>query len=334
MICCYHDNILESSKAFDKGHFLKSEEPVNVGENKKRRLNRALQRFAAMLIEEALDLSGLPKARLAEALGITDDQVIRYTRLPGIKSSRAPQAAAVQQLENRVAKLLKRTAHTVVVQNNSKFSNSNTYFSDSVKGRPGDDLNLRQFDMGSFQLGYEGDWPTYRQLKTFRAWKTGSVDVKSLVKRHASYEEWPEMLRFYAWQWGILWERGVPWLSRENFGIDTNTKLEIFLPVMTERAKLDRRAIAVVSGFSQGRKLIDAWERALMSGISEGHVDECLVLIRTLANSIESLVETHSVAQVRQMLAVATYDPSLAFESKFFVEPGDEYFEKLDVPFN
>ena len=275
---------------------------MNVGENKKRRLNRALQRFAAMLIEEAMDLSGLPKSKIAEAMGLSDDQVNRYTRLPGMKNSRAPQAAAVQQLENRVAKLLKRTAHTVVVHNNSKLDSSNAYFSDSVEGRPGDDLNLRQFDMGSFQLGYEGDWPTYRQLKTFRAWTTGSVDVKSLVKKHASYEEWPEMLRFYAWQWGILWERGVPWLSRENFGIDTNAKLEIFLPAMTERAKLDRRAIAVVSGFSQGRKLINAWRIALNSGISDVIVDECLVLIRNLANSIESSVETHGVAQVRQML--------------------------------
>ena len=302
MICCYHDNILELSKAFDKGHFLKSEGHVNVGENKKRRLNRALQRFAAMLIEEAMDLTGLPKSKVAEAMGLSDDQVNRYTRLPGMKNSRAPQAAAVQQLENRVAKLLKRTAHTVVVQNNSKVGSSNAYFSDSVEGRPGDDLNLRQFDMGSFQLSYEGDWPTYRQLKTFRAWRTGSVDMKSLVTRRASYEEWPEMLRFYAWQWGILWERGVPWLSRENFGIDTNAKLETFLPAMTERAKLDRRAIAVVSGFSQGRKLINAWRIALNSGISDVIVDECLVLIRNLANSIESSVETHGVAQVRQML--------------------------------
>jgi hypothetical protein len=79
-----------------------------------------------------LDLSGLPKARLAEALGITDDQVIRYTRLTGIKSSRAPQTAAVQQLENRVAKLLKRTADTVIVQNNSKLKGENTYFTETI----------------------------------------------------------------------------------------------------------------------------------------------------------------------------------------------------------
>lgn len=180
---------------------------MNVGENKKRRLNRALQRFAAMLIEEASDLSGLPKSKLAEAMGLSDDQVKRYIRLPGMKNSRAPQAAAVQQLENRVAKLLKRSAHTVVVENNTKLGGSDAYFSEGVEGRPGDDLNLREFDLGSFQLGYEGDWPTYRRLKTHQAWATGSVKVKSLIKNRVAFERWPEMLRSYAWQGYLMGAR-------------------------------------------------------------------------------------------------------------------------------
>jgi len=301
MICCYHDNILESSKAFDKGHFLKSEARVNVGENKKRRLNRALQRFAAMLIEEALDISGLPKAKLAEALGITDDQVIRYTRLPGIKSSRAPQAAAVQQLENRVAKLLKRTAHTVIVQNNSKLKGENTYFTETIEGRPGDDLNLRDFDLGSYQLDYEGDWPTYRRLKNFKIWNSRSESIQSLIKRRATYDEWPEMLRLYAWQWGILWERGVPWLKREAFGVKYDAKIESFLPEMTENAMCGRRAFAVVGGFTIGRKMLDDFEQAMLKG-DDDLIDHAVTLIATTSEAIENMVQLVGIENVRAMV--------------------------------
>lgn len=301
---------------------------MNVGENKKRRLNRALQRFAAMLIEEASDLSGLPKSKLAEAMGLSDDQVRRYTRLPGMKNSRAPQAAAVQQLENRVAKLLKRSAHTVVVENNTKLGGSEAYFSESVEGRPGDDLNLREFDLGSFQLGYEGDWPTYRRLKTHRAWATGSVDVKSLVKNRAAFERWPEMLRSYAWQWGILWERGVPWLSREAFGVAADATLETFLPELTARAKQDRRAVAVVGGFSHGQQLIAAWEQALTSGEDE-RADECLALIRTAAIGIESLVATYGISQARAMVDSSTQAGPSTGQAATLDEPSDQYLRSV-----
>jgi hypothetical protein len=282
---------------------------VNVGENKKRRLNRALQRFAAMLIEEATDLSGLPKSKLAEAMGISDDQVRRYTRLPGMKNSRAPQAAAVQQLENRVAKLLKRTPHTVVVENLSHSTNRCSYYFERIVGRPGDDLNLRPFDLGSFQLGYEGDWPTYRRLKTHRPWPHRSTDVKSLVTRRAGFEEWPELLREYAWQWGVLWDKGLPWLSREAFGFAEADELDAFLPSLTKRAKEDRKAIAVVSEFSHGQRLIDAWQEALLSSRSLD-AEACFALIRNSAISLQFLVERHGVSYARELVDQVSVAPA------------------------
>lgn len=304
---------------------------MNVGENKKRRLNRALQRFAAMLIEEATDLSGLPKSKLAEAMGISDDQVRRYARLPGRKNSRAPQAAAVQQLENRVAKLLKRSAHTIVVENQSNLSGPNNYFSERVEGRPGDDLNLRQFDLGDFQLGYEGDWPTYRRLKV-RATLTHQPEVvKALVKRRAPFEAWPEVLRAYAWQWGILWDHGLPWLSRESFGFAADVELEIVLQVLAERAKQDRRAIAVVSGFSHGQKLIDAWQQALLSADDE-HADACLSLVRTAANGLEILVERHGIAQAREILGQASESSTRVPTAAHLTQrPSNPAMERLSI---
>ncbi|MDY7579290.1 hypothetical protein RGU70_13285 [Herbaspirillum sp. RTI4] len=157
-----------------------------------------------MLIEESRDITGLTFAQLDEKLDLPDGQSYRYSLYPIENKTRAPQANQIQELEYRVAKLLKRAAHIVVVENNGKIANESEDFSqqDIVEGKPGDGLNLRQLDGIELQLGYDGDWPTYRRLKSDGVlFYGGGVSIRDLVKRGV-HSEWPEMLRLYAWQWG------------------------------------------------------------------------------------------------------------------------------------
>lgn len=137
---------------------------ANVGPNKGRRLRAALSRFAAMLISEAQYVSGLSHAQLDEALGLSDGQSFRYSLYPLRAKTRAPQAGSIQQLENRVAALLKRPAHKVVVEDNRLLLGSISPFTNNAIGTPSDRLDLETSEATDFQLGYEGDWPTFRRL--------------------------------------------------------------------------------------------------------------------------------------------------------------------------
>lgn len=92
------------------------------------------------------------------------------------------------------------------------------------------------------------------------------------------------------------------------------------MPELTARAKQDRRAVAVVGGFSHGQQLIAAWEQALISGEDE-RVDECLALIRTAAIGIESLVATYGISQVRAMLNSSTQGGPSTGQAAIFDEP-------------
>lgn len=236
---------------------------MNIDSNRGRRLRPALSRFSAMLIEEARDLTGLTFEQLDEELNLPCGQSRRYSLHPWEKKNRAPQAAGIQELESRVAKLLKRSAHIVVVENNAKIDVENLDQADSLEGRPCDILNLRNFDAEVFQLGYEGDWPTYRRLKTYSSWLYDNVRIFDLVKWGA-HDKWPEMLRLYAWQWGILWDRGLPWLNRESLDASADEPIELFLPKVTEVAMRERVIIGQLNGIFDGREFLSLVEACLL----------------------------------------------------------------------
>ncbi|MET3135317.1 hypothetical protein AAKU55_005625 [Oxalobacteraceae bacterium GrIS 1.11] len=210
---------------------------MNVGENKGHRMQVARSRFAAMLIHEARDVSGLNFRQLDEALGLEEGYSRRYSLFP--KKCRAPQAARLQDMENRIAKLLRRSAHLVVLEDDTK-----------VIGPPAGGLNVRENGKFSLWLTYADNWPTYDCLRdhrepglpiTIRDFNhTGEEPrVYDLVERRSPYEGWPPMLRLYAWQWGVLWDKGLPWLTREAFGVAPSTSVDVFLPVLLENAKAE-----------------------------------------------------------------------------------------------
>lgn len=232
---------------------------MNVGPNRGRRLKVALSRFAAMLIEEARDISGLSYAKLDEALGLPDGQAKRYSLYPISAKTRAPQASSIQQLENRVARLLKRTAHIVIVENNAKIDVDGGDWIGHIEGRPSDDLNLRKYDPLDFQMGYDGDWPTYRRLKYSSMTLFSSLTpIHELIAKRA-HSRWQEMLVLYSWQWGVLWDRGLPWLDRAEWSISPDAAVESFVPAITEKAKAERAAIAPLASSTEGRqRLTDA----------------------------------------------------------------------------
>lgn len=229
---------------------------MNVGPNKGRRLKTALSRFAAMLVEEARDITGLSYAKLDEELGLPDGQAKRYSLYPMTEKTRAPQAGGIQQLENRVARLLKRTAHIVVIENNTKIDLDHGDWMHHIEGRPGDKLNLREFDSYDLQLGYEGDWPTYRRLKystkdLFSPW----TPIHELLSRGA-HDEWKELLKLYSWQWGVLWDKGLPWLNRSDWDLPDNISVELFLPSITKWAKAERAQFAGLVSTEEGRRAL------------------------------------------------------------------------------
>ncbi|WP_439670861.1 hypothetical protein [Cupriavidus necator] len=176
-----------------------------------------------MLIEEARDFTGLTFEQLDEALELKEGEAIRYSRYPIERGTRAPNADDIQDLEDRVARLLKRPAHTVVVENNAVL-NADPY-ADPVIGEPRSGMNLRDLDATDVQLGYEGDWPTYRRLKY-------SPPTRGV-----------RVLDLYLWQWGILWDKGVlPW-SREALGLPQSTPVEEFLPALVQEVKRQRQEV-------------------------------------------------------------------------------------------
>lgn len=197
---------------------------ANVGTNRGRTLRGALNRFAAILIDEARTLTGLSYSDLDAALGLPDGQTYRYSLYPRTRKTRAPQAASIQQLENRIAKLLKRRAHKIVVRNNRVTSQDR----DEIIGSPGDLFDFGDLVWSDLELAYEYDWPSFRRLKG------------RLVMEH------------YLWQWGILWDRGLvpyPW-TRETLGVPADMPVEEFLPSLTAAHMQARKEMvdAVVAG--------------------------------------------------------------------------------------
>ncbi|WP_028205907.1 hypothetical protein [Paraburkholderia nodosa] len=130
-----------------------------------------------------------------------------------------PQAASIQQLENRVAKLLKRCPHRLVIQNNKAAA----LRQDEIMGAPSDPIDFDYLAWSDLQIAYEHDWPTFRRLKGH-----------------------PETMNHYLWHWGILWDKGLvpyPW-SRELFGVPADMPVEDFLPALTKAHIIIRRDMA------------------------------------------------------------------------------------------
>jgi len=235
---------------------------MNAGPNKGRRLRGALSRFAAMLIEEAADITGLSHAQLDERLGLPDGQAERYSLYPRRKKTRAPQAASIQQLENRVARLVQRMPHKVVIENNAKLA-ENPNGLDHIEGAPGDGVNLRQYSSLDFQLGYEGDWPIYRRLKyNLRDICCPLIPIHELVRRRA-HGSWGEMLMLYSWQWGVLWDQGLPWLDRGEYGVSADAPVDSFLPGLAAYAKSERVRLQQLSSTAEGRRWLEIVEAEL-----------------------------------------------------------------------
>ncbi|MFL6671724.1 MAG: hypothetical protein ACJ8LG_00360 [Massilia sp.] len=192
---------------------------ANIGANNRRSLTGALKRFASMLIEEARDVGGFTFAELDALLDFDDGTTSRYSQ-----RKRAPNAEDIQDLENKVARLLKRPAHLVVIENNGLAAEGG--MANLEFGVPDKALNLRDTPANSLQLGYDTDWPTYRRLKYSPP--SGSLSLLSV----------------YAWQWGILWDRGALGApsTREASGLHPDTPVEVFLPGLVEDAKVERAA--------------------------------------------------------------------------------------------
>jgi len=198
------------------------------GTNKGRRIRLALGRFGEMLIREAREVGGFTFEELDEAFGFTKDRCAHYSIFSkGKKKSRAPQADEIQDLENKVARILKRSAHRVDVENFALLDEDP--FADIAIGPPDLGMNLREFVSNDFGLCYEDDWPTYRRLT-----------VNSAVVSTG-----PTLRELYSWQWGVLWDRGIlpaPW-TREEQGFPPGVPIEQLLPTLVEKAKALRREI-------------------------------------------------------------------------------------------
>lgn len=117
-------------------------------------------------------------------------------------------------------------------------------------------MNLRAYDARDFQLGYEGGWPTYRSLKADPT--TIFCDYPSIheLVTQGRHDDWPEMLQIYSWQWGVLWERGLPWLSRETMEVEPETPIDEAVEKITAQAMQDRVVFEKLNCTEEGRTLV------------------------------------------------------------------------------
>jgi hypothetical protein len=199
----------------------------NIGPNRGRRLRVASSRFAAMLIEELQDIGQFrtfPELDdVLEKVGVSRGTAWRYSLYPLGKKTRTPNLDSLQRLENKVAGILKRPSHTVMIYDNAGLS-SDSEPSETTIGSPSDRPVLRGAAVETdFQLGYDADWPTYRRLKY--SWPIDGVRTIDL----------------YRWQWGVLWDRGE--FSPEEMGVPQGQSIETFLVERVQHWKEQRLAL-------------------------------------------------------------------------------------------
>ena len=198
---------------------------ANIGKNQGRRLRMALSRFSAMLIEEARDISGLTFEKLDEEFGFPIGRCKYYAQYPVRKKTRAAPADEIQNLENLVARLLKRPVHVLIIEDTSLISVDEP-MADITVGVPDKNLNLRHAQQTDLVIAYEDDWPTYRRLK---------YDPISLISGY-------RLIDLYVWQWGIFWDSGVlpePW-TRKSQGFPEDAPIALVVNSMMEKAKAMR----------------------------------------------------------------------------------------------
>lgn len=97
-----------------EGQFL-TRDRVNIESNSGRILKPALSRVATRLVQEAKRKTGLSYPELDQALDLPSGTTYSYC-VANPKKSRAPQASAIQRLEERVARLVGRKANILVVR--------------------------------------------------------------------------------------------------------------------------------------------------------------------------------------------------------------------------
>ncbi|MFC4275335.1 hypothetical protein [Achromobacter aloeverae] len=201
------------------------------------RLHLARQRFSAMLIDEVKDIAGmtlpqideaLQKAGLRSKVDTRTNMAARYSHwLPG-PDGRAPTAGDIQEFEDKVAAVLERPAHKVLVYRYIKPE----YDQVEVLGAPGDRLDLGDASPVDLYLDYEDDWPTYRRLKADR------------LRRRIRGTARPDLIDLYAWQWGVLWKKTAerePVFSWEEIGLPSEQSIAANLEELVRQGKREVR---------------------------------------------------------------------------------------------
>ena len=167
-----------------------------------------------MLVQEAHEISGLSYEKLNEQLPLVVGDAARYAIGNCGKKARTPHLDRIQELEDKVAGLLKRPAHKVVVEDNL-LGVQDPLRQDLSIGLPKSGMSWSKLDSAVLQFGYEFDWPTYRRLKL-----GGNI-------------------RLWAWQYGILWDRG--YFQREHFGVPADEPIESFLVRRVHQISMELR---------------------------------------------------------------------------------------------
>ncbi|CAB3752570.1 hypothetical protein LMG29542_01815 [Paraburkholderia humisilvae] len=184
------------------------------------RLWHALHEFAGGLIEEARVVGNLDCNRVGRVPGLSSTTAYRYTLSSWEEKARAPLAASVQSIENRVANFLGRRAHTVIVKDK---------VTGEIVGTPTNNKLPRKFDGSRLMLVYADGWPTFREL---------TDEDRSRDATHYLY--W--------WQWGILWDKGFPALSRTAYGLGAADPIGDTVDWIIEAARRDPQSLYALVG--------------------------------------------------------------------------------------
>lgn len=177
------------------------------GPYKKRRLQNGLQRLAESLLQEAQRVGRVTLEKLDELLDLGSGECERYAASPNAVRKRAPSAAAIQRLENGLAALLKRPRRQVVVID----SRTRKQIGIPCKG-----TDFRNYSPSDLSLAYAGGWPTYGEMI-----ESGKLWADYLFATHI-------------WQWGLLWEKGVPELSRAELGIPDDVPVDELICILQD----------------------------------------------------------------------------------------------------
>lgn len=187
---------------------------ANNGKNKGQRLKDARQRFAAMLIQEVHDITGLDFARIDRALSLESGMAYKRFHMQG------PNALLIQDLENRVAKFLGRPSHRIIVINRK--------LGFACVGTPGGKMDKKNFLAKDFFLAYDDEFPTYGSMNVHKGPSEYWPPISELIKSKATQYDWSPFLSKYSWQWAILWDQ-VPWLLKSAHGIKSEEELSKFI---------------------------------------------------------------------------------------------------------